>query len=913
MLGYTGHVTSILLLISSLSAGITGKIVGRVTIAGSNEPLIGANVILAGTGLGAATDVDGHYLIMHVPPNSYNLQFSVIGYRDLIIEGVRVKIDLTTTVDAELAIQSIVMDAVVAQARAPIVQSDVTYSQANISAREIDNMPVEEFEDILALQAGVVVGAGGSLHVRGGRRNELAYFVDGMPVTDPMFQSMGVEIENNAIQELQIISGTFNAEYGQAMSGIVNIVTKQGDFKRFHGTASLQLGDYYTTDTTVYEQPLAEFAPRSLQDLQFSLEGPVMLTGGKAAFFLSGRLYSSEGHDYGIRKFTTNSMALEDTQWELDTTALGNGAFVPMAPETQSSYQAKVTLKPGARSTVSINYLLSNTYYRTYSHKFKWNPDGDYKRYRDNESFFVKLDQGISERTYIVAGFSQTGRYSKSYVYSNPIDTLYNVDSNVFSEFSGYRFYAGGTRMGHAYSDSRVRTYKFELVSQISDLHQVQAGFEHRATRVHAKNFTIQLNSGTNYQPEIDTTGIHFDEYTQYPMEYSLYAQDKVEYNDLVLNLGLRYDLFNVASHTPADPEDLSFTAPMKPIHLYHDENGDGRIDIDELRSDNLQTDADRLEYWFVEAPPIWQVSPRLAIAYPVTDLSVLHFSYGHFLQIPQFQYLYANPDFDLPDGGLTRVGNAALEAERTAQYEVGFKQQVGDDVGVTVTGFYKDIRNLLGTRIVDSFIAGTRYALYSNREYGNIQGITLGVSKRPGGLISGHLDYTYSVAEGSASDPSAAYTDAQTGNEPEKQLVPLDWDQRHTLNITLSLQLTPSSSVTLIGNYGSGLPYTPELAGTRLYFENSERKPPQYNLDLKAVWRPARFNNRVSLSANVYNLLDRRNEVLVYDDTGRAGSSLASINNPSDQGLNTLDAYLLRPDYYSAPRQIKIGISTRF
>ncbi len=148
----------------------------------------------------------------------------MIGYQSLVINDVRMMVDLTTKANGALSERAVGLEEVVVQAERAMIQTDVTYSQANISSEEVDMLPVEEFEDVLALQAGVVV-TGGEIHVRGGRGGEISYMNDGISVTDPYNSGMAVEIENNASQELQFISGTFNAEYGQAMSGIVHIIT----------------------------------------------------------------------------------------------------------------------------------------------------------------------------------------------------------------------------------------------------------------------------------------------------------------------------------------------------------------------------------------------------------------------------------------------------------------------------------------------------------------------------------------------------------------------------------------------------------------------------------------------------------------------------------------------------------------
>ena len=207
--------------------------------------------MIEGTVLGAATDVEGNYFILQIPPGTYKVRFSMIGYQTLVMDDVRLRVDLTTTLDGKLIQSAVGLEEVIVQAERPMIQTDVTYSQANISSEEVEMLPVEEFEDVLALQAGVV-STGGEIHVRGGRGGEISYMVDGITVTDPYNSGMAVEIENNAIQELQFISGTFNAEYGQAMSGIVNIVTKDGDFSKYSGSIGGNMGDYRITKDKVY-------------------------------------------------------------------------------------------------------------------------------------------------------------------------------------------------------------------------------------------------------------------------------------------------------------------------------------------------------------------------------------------------------------------------------------------------------------------------------------------------------------------------------------------------------------------------------------------------------------------------------------------------------------------------------------
>ena len=226
-------------------AGTTGKIAGEVKDAQTGELLAGVNIQLEGTLMGAATNLDGYYVILNVPPGKYTLVASAVGYTKKRVVGVAVSIDLTSTVDVQIASAMVEAEEVVVTAERRAVKKDLTSSEARVDAAQIESLPVQEVSEVLSLQAGITVDRGGGIHIRGGRSSEVAYWVDGVSVSDAYDGGQAVQVDNNAVQELQVISGTFNAEYGQAMSGIVNIVTKDGE-SNYHGTLQAYAGSYVT-------------------------------------------------------------------------------------------------------------------------------------------------------------------------------------------------------------------------------------------------------------------------------------------------------------------------------------------------------------------------------------------------------------------------------------------------------------------------------------------------------------------------------------------------------------------------------------------------------------------------------------------------------------------------------------------
>jgi hypothetical protein len=963
------NILSIIVLVSQFSfAGTTGKLAGRVTAKESGEPLIGANVMIEGSVLGAATDLDGNFYILQIPPGTYSIRFSMIGYQSLVINDVRMMVDLTTTANGVLAESAVGLEEVVVQAERAMIQTDVTYSQANISSEEVDMLPVEEFEDVLALQAGVVM-TGGEIHVRGGRGGEISYMIDGISVTDPYNSGVAVEIENNAIQELQFISGTFNAEYGQAMSGIVNIVTKDGNYSDYSGNFSKSFGSYNSGNTDIFDQ-LDRIDFNNISDIKGNVEGPII--PGKLSFFASGRFKRENGYLYGQRIFHPNSFVWSEVEniWKIDSlVGLGNGdilsetdtlkpvldslraadAFdwVAMDWHEQVTGQAKFSWRMTPYIKISYNRMYSDTKSQDYSHEYRWNPDGRSNSFNTRIGDLIRADWSISQSTFANVMYSRTENHYRSHLSSDPEfykkikedwdaeyfstfdSNLYYVDPDIFLYSTGNNFYVGGQSMNVYSRKSTVNTLKAEITNQINKEHQLKIGIESRKTNITLSDLQVHYSSNTNNQPRyyaplITPNNDSFGPNGRTPIELSGYFQDKIEQDQMVMNLGVRFDYFDPDWKVLNDSEDPNYLSPLKPINTWFDLDGDNMISDDEMNDDNRKDDDDRLksnangESWFRDVDPKTQISPRFALAFPITESGYMHFSYGHFFQNPSFSYIYDNPEFEVPaaSGISNTMGNADMKPQRTTQYEVGFSQQIGRDIGVEITGYFKDIRNLNATEIKKSFIAGDRYGLFVNKDHANSRGITLALSKRSIENFSGNLDYTYSISEGNASDPTAAFYDEASDIEPEKMLVALDWDQRHTLNGTMTYHPTKSSGISGIFSYGSGFPYTTEFAGNRTAFENNGLKPPTYNVDLRAFYNFA-LNKRMNVSAhiNVYNLFNFLNELSVYNDTGRATYSLLPTYTAEYSGpeLNTLDEYLVRPHYYSSPRQVKLGISISF
>lgn len=915
---------------SMLLAGTTGKIAGSVVDAQTNEPLIGANVVLQGTTMGASSDVDGQYFILNIPPGKYTLVTSSVGYAKIEIGNVAVVVDQTTRIDFKLQSAAVQLSDVTVTAERPLVQRDLTSTVSSVSGDQLSQLPLEDVASVVNLQAGVVDG-----HFRGGRSNEVKYLIDGVAVNDVFSGGSTLQAEVNSIQEIQILSGTFNAEYGEALSGVVNQVTKiAGD--SYEGEISGYTGDYVTSRVGLFKTmsqdlpignfpsspptgkllgdqfALHRFSPFKLYNYQGSLSGPVPGTQGVLKFYLSGRKYHDEGYLYGRRIFNpsdSSSLPGQDpSKWYIGAT--GDGQYVPMNYTTRFTLQGKVSIDVGGPRGISLNTMYQDQQYRQYDQAFQLNPDGDYTYFQKSFLGSASYTQVISAAEFLDLSASVFTSTYKQYVYASPLDPptdptelavlLQNpnyVDSRYvkperMNDAGANAFLTGGTNNWHFNHNTQTYTGRADYTAQVTPIHQVKLGGEVDLHRLEYKDYQIHVDASSGFVPTLPVPGnFDFNFYTNRPHQIGAYIQDKIELSYLVVNLGVRFDYFQPDGYSLVNPDSIAGLDTLQPPYP-------GRL--------------------LARASAKSQFSPRIGISYPITDRGAVHISYGHFFQIPAFEFLYKNPNFRIPLTGNfpefvgNTIGNADLQPQRTVMYEIGLQQELADNLGVTVTGYYKDIRNLLGLEIhiKNDF---KKFGKYVNIDYGAVKGFTIALDRRMANGFGASIDYTLQFASGDASDPNDAYNKA-TASPPidvNKVLVPLSWDRRHSLNATLTLGTASDFVISAIGRLGSGLPYTPSLQNQRTGLENSGTMPAFYNVDLYLTKYFTFSGYRFSFFLKFYNLFDTPNELNVFGDSGRAGYTLELTRSQQiPQGVNSLQQYFTRPDFYSAPRQVLLGAS---
>ncbi len=824
----------IFLLQTAIFAGTTGKLSGIVRDATTGDPIPGCNILIVGSNIGAATDINGEYFILNITPGTYSVRATMMGYKNYVVDQVVVISDLTTKIDFTMEETSLEMDEdVVVVAERPLVRKDETSKQAVVSSDDIMNMPVNSIEQILTTKAGFTLDANGDIHVRGGRTDEISYMVDGVKMEDPLYRDTNTDFNKDAINEMVVISGTFNAEYGDAMSGIVNITTQDGG-KQFHGrveytTPTLEESPYRSTNAFPGVEDELEYQETSVMDnaivpipgqLRASLSGPIL---SKLSFFLSG---------YSVNR----------------------DSYLPHGYNTAVDGFGKLTFFATPTLKFALSGQLTNSDRQGYSHPWKYRSDHQtHTKTEMNRQIFM-ITHTVNKNLFYTANIS---RFDNS--------TLVQVGDKLPSEYKAGKtgesvyFYVDGD--DSQYSDNRTVTYrgKVDATWQANNYHQFKGGFELIQHEINVHEENAPWPSGANFQ----------DIYIKKPFEFSTYIQDKIEYDYLIVNAGIRLDYM--------DPEATMWPDIMR---------------FGEFDEDNNFIPAEELP-----VDPQYQFSPRLGLAYPITDQSVLHFAYGHFFQFPNYNALYYNNQKDLSTS-LPLVGNPSTKAQKTISFEAGIKQQIGENWALDLTAWYKDITDLLSTLQL-SYLSKD-YVVYYNSDYASVKGIDLTLKKRYSSYFSGSIDYSYMISTGNNSQPLGGYFSAFTQEEIPHQEYFLDFDQRHSFSVNLSFfipqdhGLLSDLNFNFIFRASSGLPYTPYVDPTVRIDINSARKPWTSTFDFRLQKRfPVSFLS-LAWFFEINNLFNNENVLFVYSRTGKpfdngqpglVGSSPDANHNPANVG----------------------------
>jgi len=866
---------SLIFILSDISySQTTGKLSGRVTDQ-SGEGLIGANVLIEGTNQGAATDAEGYYVILNLRAGTYSVRFGYVGYQSKLVEKVRINSDQSTIIDVSLASEVIEGETVTVTAQRPLVEFNQTSSISTVGKDDIANLPVQDLNQIVNLQAGVIDG-----HFRGGRIGEVQYQVDGVTVNNPFNNSSTLQLDKSVLQEVQVISGTFDAKYGQAMSGVVNAVLRTGS-EKFDWSGEIYGGDFIPFDDKRYPDNKT-IDPTTIHNLQLTLTGPTYLP--QTTFLISGRRYFSNGWLYGERRFLPTDSGNFETQQYFPT---GDGAIIPMSTTREWSGQFKITNQSIERVQLSYQAILNKIETKYYNFGMRLNPDGVKPNQTTSLTHGLDVTQTISDKMFYKISLRQNYFDYKSYMYEDVFDPRY-IQAGEFKSDANYEFGAivQGVDLGRYIQKTNSGIFKGDFTWQFNRSNFIEAGIEGQFSKISfgSPGFIAPTteNGVRILKPRLYPEKIEDPKIEDYkPQQFAAYLQDRLELGDLIIRAGLRLEYYDANAYVPSDLRNPANSITGAPLSV--------------LKKTTVK----------------YALAPRLGFSFPLTDRASIYFAYGHFYQMPGLADLYSNSNYlvlkDLQAATSTysTMGNPDLKPQLTVQYEVGLKQALTDLLGLELTFFYKDVRDLLGSEFISTYTAA-EYPRLTNVDFGSIYGFTIALDQRYIGPISTSLDYTMQFARGNSSDPYETSNRAASGKDPRPRDIPFGWDQRHTINATAVYLVPNDYSISTIIRYGSGMPYTPAIgSGFNADLEtNSGTKFGYALVDLRAEKFFSFDFINLSVFLRVTNLLNTRFvNGFVFAGSGSPDYS----NNPLGDR-----AALADPGRFYEPRRIEIGISFR-
>ncbi len=1002
------------LTVSSVQAGTTGRLRGKVVDSKGGGPLIGASVIIEGTSLGASTDVNGEYLALNIPPGTYKLKCSYLGYQSVVISNVYVTVDQTTETNFSLnGEEGVKLGEVQIVAQAPLVNKSATNDVSLVTAEQLQNIPVRGMQNVVALTGGVV-SQDGNLYMRGGRTGEVSFYVDGVLSTNPINRQNVINVINDAIEEVSTQVGGMTAEYGGSMSGVVNTTTKIGSPN--YAVSAEGITDGFLSATQKY---LGAYS-YGQNEYNVTASGPLIPSNNHVKFFVAGqRIFDRSTPSFldGV-KFPGifDSTQLTGTDYIVQNKDSSIYTALPAGSTPRRSQLAQLLNNANIQGGRTLDGLANdlyggegNVYFDypninvkvggSYNSSVQYSSIGKSfdviqaltnsyrpgKTEQTDGSAYIKMTQIFDPSTYYTVNLGFLTYYTESgdallfrdYVdYGNPDNPLnptligrseeppaLNIYGFNFNAPGDYNAAPSGTAAG-SYSEGLRQSFqgRLDFVHEFGKEWELKIGgeaeyytvrsytidgfdlnlerfknptasdwFVYNAVNVSNYGYDIYGNNfnGGSY---VDKTGYNVttDEGPRHPLTSGAYIQNKFDLSDFILNLGARFDYIQPGG------------------------KGYGNGALIGLESvDGVPLIADSS---LIAQKATMQVSPRVGLSFPVTDQTVFHAEYGKFIAQAALSDLYDSRSIAarfLQGGFARQFPNPDLKPERTTDYEIGFRQQLGSSSAFDLSFFYKNTEDLIVIRQVVPE-PGAQYSAYisnENGDFGTIRGMTLRFDVRRTNRIAVDANFTLqsSLATGSS---SASHFDIawQDNSGPEGRPffpvipAPTDFDRSVFGNVSLDYRYDANDGPTLFNSkvlqraganllftFTSGRRYTlqqvssaffPITAATPSEDINASTAPWNFELDL-------RLDKVVNLLGNgdldiyvwVDNLLNTQNIVNVYPATGLpnndgyfttgAGQSWLAAEGPEAQKIYN---YLVdATGNYGIPRTIRAGAKLSF
>ncbi len=899
----------VMLPVLAFSQAINTTISGHVYDKDTGDGLPGVNIIVQGTYKGTATDANGYFEIKSLSPGDYDIKASMIGYIVQIQTAIKVQLNRTTALDFQLEPTVLAFGQTVeVVGEKPLFDAELTASEQRMSEEEIKQKVVEDVNDLVADQVGVVV-QDNKIFIRGGRADESMYVIDGQSIKDPLSgYSNTLYINASAIKELKVITGGFDAEYGQAMSGIIDVETREG-------------GDEYEGNFVIKtDNLLSKYVNSHNTDIiQFNIGGPDPITSnllpnigldlpGELAFFLSGYTHLSDTYLPHASKLYPSKSAFNDfaPREENDWHILGKLSW---------------TIKPGQKLTYSYDRSLNiNQGYflprvsgeRGYPYDFQENLDHYNTFTKEGFLSTLKWTHTLNATTFYNLSISRfytslhsavQNKHWSDYVQYLDLEPIYyypTSDGSIETRFGdGFWDYGDSENWYDYFSDTWSLIGDFTY--NPNERHSMKMGLESRYTDMQV----IDINA-----PWYGESGLgrNHDFFRVFPNDGSLYIQDRITYSGMIVNLGLRYDYWFPGKYVDdaiKDPETVIIT--------------------DEAREKYLE---DTFEVFGLHGKG--HLSPRLGISHPVTDNDVLYMHYGHFSQKPKGQYVYAKLK-STSEATYQLFGNPNLDPTTTVAYELGLKHRFNANQTIEIKAYYKDMFDYPTAVSVKKYsprYGNISYLMYVNMDYARSRGIEMRFRRRYSKYLSGNIDFSYAVATGKSSSPNTNLLVA-AGKVEEKPLgeTSLSWDKPYRVSTDIYFDVPKGDGWNLFGfkmpeDWGFSVRW--ELESGKRYtklvdVDNNIYESDEYNslskmkmrTDLKFYKNFTMFNTLLSFFVEAENVFNNKIPRIINPVTGQPYEPGDII--PVTWYDEVQDLPPSNPARYEWPRRVMTGLEFQF
>ena len=801
------------------------------------DPLIGASVVLTGTSMGAATDSKGNFLLTNIKYGSYDIRFSMIGYQAIIYQNINILPDIISSLDITLKQSTLTMEEVVVEAASPIIRRDITGTLHELGRDKIQNIPINSLEEIAGLQVGVTRDG----YIRGGRRNEVLFLIDGLPANDLITGGLGTDLPKSSVERYTLQTGGIDAEYGDALSGVINISTatsKDRTIKSFRLKADhLQGGTEHSKEA----------------EGELYLSGP--LKNSKYSYLISGN-YSSSGTRWW-----------QDMDIYFDSPPVTTGNFISKLNNrffnsriaTTGNLLSKLEVDFGQDKSLSVQGLYSSRKWRDYEFSWRFNLNGLPRRKRESSRLALFWSHSLSASTLYTFSLS---RYDiQSRIGEGSSDQL---SAEPWQYDFLLRYVISGDRNWWEKTNQTNYTIKTDIQSKLFNRHLFKAGVNLNLFNVDSEIIKLEPRKTYFGKPKVDEDLLNYSNSYQYsPRSGSIYIQDKIVsgYDGSTVSVGVRLDFLDPRASRPA-------------IEL---------IPINENEFDQKITS-------FVPASIKYSISPRLGFSAPLTDKATMFLTFGQYFQNPLFEQLYSglsNTQFRF--GNSVLRGNPDLEPETTRAIELSFKYRLDYSTSVSAVYYQKETTNQIDSRTfvpTNSRIAGDYgFSEFVNNPFAKSSGIEFILSRKGTKRLNGNISYVLSKAKGLSENTDQGLNFAQWGFEVPSQIYFMSWDQRHTFKGDILFETSNNYLFSIIWEVHSGRPFTlfPSSDGftaenpDQPFVPNNSRLPSSNIVDIQISKRftlAGAAGRSLMLYFTSRNLLDSKNSIWA-DSSGKLGGEL--------------------------------------